>query len=159
MYYWISIPSEKPLYNNRDQAKAHLLALSNSCQKMGGALLDYSLEPFLCRFLAMLPQKKEALPWKGKPVTIQRLSGKQDLLTAYATLSEGLPGNGKYYELCGTFEAFHKSDCYCLFGKVSRLNDLPSFREILDAKKNKKSSLDEKTLPEGYPTAVFAFSL
>ncbi|AEV28197.1 hypothetical protein SpiGrapes_0339 [Sphaerochaeta pleomorpha str. Grapes] len=157
MYCWICIPSDKPFYNNRQQAKTLLLSFSSQCQNRGGALLDYTLEPNRCRFLAMLPQGQRAFLWKGIPVSVQKIEGKQELLVAYAILSEGLAGKGKYYELCGTFEAFHKSDCFCLLGKISPLNDLPSFKEIIDAK-NQGTTGQEKTLTEEYPLTVFAMA-
>lgn len=157
MYYWLCIPSDKPFYETRQQAKTLLLSLSTQCQEKGGALLDYTLEPVLCRCIVLLPQGSRSLLWKGNPVPMQKITSKSDLLDAYAILSKGLPGKGRNYELCGTFEAFHKSDCFCLLGKFSRINDLPSFREILDAK-NRERTGQEKTLPKEYPLTVFAMA-
>jgi hypothetical protein len=157
MYYLIRIPSEIPLYGDKKEAKAYLLSFANLCQVKGGALLDYSLDPQVFRFLVMLPLKREALPWKEKACFVEQLYSKEDLLYAYAFLSEGFADKGKGYELCGTYEAFHGSDCFCLLGKVNKFNELPSFREILDSK-NRGCTNGKKTLSRQFVPTVFALA-
>jgi hypothetical protein len=157
MYYLIRIPSQIPLYGDIKEAKAYLLSFANRCQGKGGVLLDYSLSPQVFRSLVMLPLKRDALPWKEKTCFIEQLDSKEDLLNAYAFLSEGFEDTGKGYELCGTYEAFHRSDCFCLLGKVNKFNELPSFREILDSKK-KGCSTYKKTLSRHYLPTVFALA-
>jgi hypothetical protein len=145
------------LYGDKKEAKTYLLSLANYCQKKGGVLLDYFLTPHEFRFLVMLPLGINALPWKEKTCFVEQLDSKQDLLNAYAFLSEGFEDTGKGYELCGTYEAFHGSDCYCLLGKVNKFSELPSFREILDSKKRGCSTY-KKTLSSHFLPTVFALA-
>ncbi|WP_320129299.1 hypothetical protein [uncultured Sphaerochaeta sp.] len=155
MFYWISISPEKSLYSKPEQANSLLSALSLQCQKIDGTLLDYSLEPLLLKFLVMVPLDLKNLPWRGSNVLIKNITSRKELLAAYSNLSQGLPSQGKAYEYCGMFEVYHKSNCFCLLGKVAKPNYLPPLEEILKWKKKSKY-FDKKILPREFTQATFS---
>jgi hypothetical protein len=109
--------------------------IARQCAASGWPLLDYCIKDGTIRFLVQVPWKPRTFPWDGYRSTMRPVLGASSLLRSYAILSEGLPGYGKRYRLCGTWEAFHACRSRCQLGKIEGLPGLPSFSEIWEAKR------------------------
>jgi hypothetical protein len=135
MVHLVDLRSAVSLYADMHGARHLLLTAKLAVEKRQGLLLDYCLQPHRFRLLVAGTVPPHALARLfGKNASIAFV-GKKDLLGAYRRLAAGLPVDARTYELCGTYEAYHKSECYCLLGKTGKVEGLPPLSEILLSKK------------------------
>ena len=141
MYYRMRFFSERAIYATCGKAKQLLLQVYLHIEIQGGALLDYTLLPTLLDLLIYLPKKgKPQFSFLKHQYTLEHISNTNELLFHYKNISFRLPRSGKNYPLCGTYEAYHGSNCLSSLGKMGPFPQDLSIRTILHEKNSPSGS-------------------
>lgn len=123
--------TERAIYTTRMKANQLLLRVYLHIETQGGAILDYTLLPTLLDLLIYLPGSKPQLSFLGHRFVLEYIPDTASLLYHYKTISHRLPLAGKNYPLCGTYEAYHGSNCLSSLGKMGPFPQELSIQSIL----------------------------
>ncbi len=126
--------SERPIYSTRLTANRLLLRVYLHIEIQGGTILDYTLLPTLLDLLIDLPGGKPQFSFLEHRCTLEHIPNSRSLLHHYRTISGILPLSGKNYPLCGTYEAYHGSNCLSSLGKMGPFPQDLSIQAILHEK-------------------------
>lgn len=118
MYYRMRYTSEGSIYTTQVVARQLLLRVYLHIEQQGGTILDYTLLPTLLDLLIYLPGKEPRLSFLEHQCTLEYIPNPKTLLSHYKNISKTLPLSGKNYPLCGTYEAYHGSNCLSSLGKM-----------------------------------------
>ena len=141
MYYKICFPSEQLLFHNLQEAKHLLLKTYLWVQEQAGTLLDYSLIPTSLDFLLQLPISLPNFTFLPYPAQITLITSKEALLVEFRNLNNNIPCEAKNYPLCGTYEAYHVSECYSVLGKTGEDTLIFPLQTLLETKHRDKKLL------------------
>lgn len=134
MYYRMRFPTIQPMYTAMSQANRLLLRIYLHFEAQGGSILDYTLLPTLLDLLVSLPGHKPTIGFLKLTCSVVPITTTQDLLFHYRNISIALPKGGKDYPLCGTYEAYHGSNCLSSLGKMEPFPQDINIRMILEEK-------------------------
>jgi len=126
------------------KAKQMLLQVYLHIEAQGGSILDYTLLPTLLDLLIYLPAGKPQFCFLKQKCTLEHIHNTMDLLHHYKNISGRLPLSGKNYPLCGTYEAYHGSNCLSSLGKMGPFPQDLSIQTIL---------YEKGSLPEVVPAS------
>lgn len=118
MYYRMRFSTERALYTTRMKANQLLLRTYLHIEAQGGTILDYTLLPTLLDLLIYLPGREPQFNILESRCMLVSISNTKELLFHYKNISRRLPLAGKNYPLCGTYEAYHGSNCLSSLGKM-----------------------------------------
>jgi|GEM_PF-4556200 len=118
MYYRMRFTSDQSIYTTSVKAKQLLLRVYLHIEQQGGTILDYTLLPSLLDLLIYLPGTEPQFSFLEHHYTLERIPNTKALLYHYKSISFNLPLSGKNYPLCGTYEAYHGSNCLSSLGKM-----------------------------------------
>lgn len=145
MYYRMRFTSERSLYTTSVKARQLLLRVYLKIEQQGGCILDYTLLPTLLDLLIYLPSGEPRFSFLEHQCTLEHIPNTQDLLYHYKNISKRLPLSGKNYPLCGTYEAYHGSNCLSSLGKMGPFPQELSIQTILHEKSSPSGSLEMLT--------------
>ncbi len=134
MYYRMRLTCKQALYTSEAQALCLLLKAYLHLEQQGGSLLDYTLLPTLLDLLIYVPGITPHSSFLSNRCTMEHIPTTEALLTHYKDISIKLPSAGKDYPLCGTYEAYHGSTCFCSLGKMGPFPHELSIQTILKEK-------------------------
>lgn len=134
MYYRMRFSSKRSIYTTSVKANQLLLRVYLQIESQGGTILDYTLLPTLLDLLIDLPGGKPQFSFLAHQCTLEFIPNSHDLLHHYKTISGRLPHSGKNYPLCGTYEAYHGSNCLSSLGKMGPFPQDLSIQDILHEK-------------------------
>lgn len=134
MYFKISLMSGHVLFHTMQEAKHLLLKTYLWVQNQDGILLDYLLLPNSLEFLIQLPNVLQKHWFLHQQIHIQTIHTEDDLLSAYKSLTFNIPSKARSYPLCGTYEAYHRSECYSVLGKTGEKYQFFPLQTILKLK-------------------------
>ncbi|MDY0288422.1 MAG: hypothetical protein RBR15_06320 [Sphaerochaeta sp.] len=140
MYYRMRFSSEQSIYSTISKARQLLLRVYLHIEGQGGTILDYTLVPTLLDLLIYLPGSRPQFGFLSHLCTLEYIPNAQALLYHYKAISTILPGAGKNYPLCGTYEAYHGSSCLCSLGKMGPFPQELSIQAILEEKSSPPGS-------------------
>ncbi|HAF85732.1 MAG TPA: hypothetical protein DCG32_05080 [Sphaerochaeta sp.] len=140
MYYRMQFSSEQVIYTTWVKAKQLLLRVYLNIEAQGGTILDYTLIPTLLDLLIYLPKGKPQFSFLEQHCTLESIAHTKDLLHHYKNISGRLPLSGKNYPLCGTYEAYHGSNCLSSLGKMGPFPQDLSIQTILQEKSSPSGS-------------------
>lgn len=134
MYYRMRFTSERPIYTSSEKARQLLLRVYLHMEQQGGNILDYTLLPTLLDLLIYLPKGEPQFSFLEHQSTLEHIPNVNALLSHYKHISLRLPLSGKNYPLCGTYEAYHGSNCLSSLGKMGPFPQDLSIQAILHEK-------------------------
>ncbi|HKM06050.1 MAG TPA: hypothetical protein VJ869_03585 [Sphaerochaeta sp.] len=134
MYYRMRFPSERAIYTTRMKANQLLLRIYLHIEAQGGYILDYTLLPTLLDLLIYLPGRNTQFSFLEHRCALECVSNTKELLLHYKNISGRLPLAGKNYPLCGTYEAYHGSNCLSSLGKMGPFPHDICIQKILQEK-------------------------
>ncbi len=137
MYYRMKFSSERGIYTTIAQANQLLVRVYLHIGAQGGTILDYTLLPTLLDLLIYLPGNRPQFTFLNHRYTLEHIPDSGALLSHYKNISKSLPLAGKNYPLCGTYEAYHGSNCLSSLGKMGPFPQDVSIQEILEEKRNR----------------------
>jgi len=126
--------SELPIFKSVAKANRLMLRIYLHIEQQGGTILDYTLLPSLLDLLIYLPGSEPKFAFLPYRCTLEHIPHTTELLYHYKQISKLLPLGGKNYPLCGTYEAYHGSNCLCSLGKMGPFPDDLSIQSILHEK-------------------------
>ena len=139
MYYRMRFSSERDIYATNAKAHQLLLRVYLHIGFQGGTILDYTLLPTLLDLLIYLPGGKPQFSFLEHQCTLEYIPSTEALLHHYQNISKSLPLSGKNYPLCGTYEAYHGSNCLSSLGKMGPFPQELSIEAILHEKSSPQS--------------------
>jgi hypothetical protein len=131
--------SERSIYTTSMKANQLLLRVYLHIEAQGGNILDYTLLPTLLDLLIELPGGEPQFSFLEHQCTLEHIPNTKALLYHYKNISHHLPFSGKDYPLCGTYEAYHGSNCLSSLGKMGPFPQELSIQTILHEKSSPKS--------------------
>lgn len=139
MYYRMRFTSERPIFTSNERARQLLLRVYLHMEQQGGNILDYTLLPTLLDLLIYLPKGEPQFSFLEHQCTLEHIPNTKALLLHYRNISKSLPLSGKNYPLCGTYEAYHGSNCLSSLGKMGPFPQDLSIQAILHEKDSPQS--------------------
>lgn len=138
MYYRMRFSTHRTIYTTRAKANQLLLRIYLHIESQGGTILDYTLLPTLLDLLICLPTGKPQFNFLPDRCVLEYIPNTKSLLSHYKNISKSLPLAGKNYPLCGTYEAYHGSNCLSSLGKMGPFPQELNIQTILDEKKQRQ---------------------
>jgi len=142
MYYRMRFTSKQSIYTTIMKARQVLLRVYLQIEQQGGCIMDYTLLPTLLDLIIYLPSGEPQFSFLAHQCTLEHIPNTKALLYHYKSISKRLPLSGKNYPLCGTYEAYHGSNCLSSLGKMGPFPQELSIQTILQEKSSPSGSLE-----------------
>ena len=140
MYYFIQYTSKKSFFLNLNAGIACLLNFKIKLEQSKCVLLAYLLLPHTFKALVQCPLNVHITVKGGALLTIEEVPNSL-MLSLFGHLAH----KGPKYPLSGTYELYHRSNCFCEIGKYSPTTSPFSLEKILRAKEKWNNVTDFST--------------
>lgn len=131
MYYLTEFTTTSRFFQTHAEGLQKLLAFKLLFERKNCTLLDYLLLPHSFNALVFCPSDFQLEGERGLSNSIKPVSQCMTL-PIFAFLAH----EGPSYPLCGTYELYHGSQCFCELGKYPAANIPFSLKLILQAKEH-----------------------